>query len=310
MSIKKIVDVCTCLLLLYSLNTSAQQLPHYSQYVLNDFVMNPAIAGKNKYIEGKSNTRYQWVGITDAPRTHIFSVNAPIAKYNMGVGGYVFTDVTGPTRRIGFSGAYSYHMKLNDQVKVSLGMSAGVLQYALDGSKLNLYDNDDQALSNAYQSDIIADFGFGAYLYSDKYYFGAAAPQIAPNRIKFFDYSINSQLATHFFLIGGYKFDLSGDMQLEPTISVKFVNPAPVQADIGARFHYQKKVWMGLSYRTMDAACLLLGYTHQENLTIGYSYDYTLSNLGNYNSGTHEVFLAVKFFQPKDKAAPAATTVE
>ncbi len=306
MSIKKIVFMCACVLL-YSLNTMAQQLPHYSQYILNDFVMNPAIAGKNKFIEGKSNTRYQWVGITDAPRTHIFSVNAPISKQNMGVGAYVFTDVAGPTRRIGFTGAYAYHMKLNEKVKVSLGLSAGLLQYAMDGSKLNLYDSGDQALANTYQSDVIMDLGFGAYVYSDKYFFGAAAPQIAPNQIKFLNYTMDSRLATHFFLIGGYKFDITDNVQLEPTIAVKFVNPAPVQVDIGARLHYQKKVWIGLAYRTMDAACLLLGYTHKENLTIGYSYDYTLSNLGNYNSGTHEVFFAVKFYQAKNKVAVAAT---
>lgn len=306
MSMKKILFtyVCVCL----SALATAQQLPHYSQYVLNDFVMNPAIAGKNTFIEGKSNTRYQWVGITDAPRTHIFSVNAPIIKQHMGVGGYVFTDVAGPTRRIGFSGVYSYHTKLTEKVKASLGLSAGLLQYALDGSKLNLYHEGDQVLTTGYQSTLVPDFGFGVYWYSDKYYFGLSAPQIVPSRIKLYDYTIDSRLSTHVFLTGGYKLNLgSEDMQLEPTIAVKFVDPAPVQVDIGARFHYKKKMWIGAGYRTMDAATLLLGYTHQENLTIGYSYDYTLSNLGNYNSGTHEIFLAVKFYQPKDKVAAATT---
>lgn len=293
MSIKKIV--CLVAFVCATVFVQAQQLPHYSMYMQNDFVLNPAIAGKNLYIEGKSTTRYQWIGITDAPRTHIFSVNAPIIKQNMGVGGYVFTDVTGPTRRIGFSGAYAYHMKLNEETKVSLGLSAGFLQFAIDGSKIFLYDNTDQVFSNGYQSTYTADFGFGTYLYSDKYFLGISAPQIYPAKIKFFDYDTDAKLATHFYMIGGYKFDISDNMQIEPNVAVKFVNPAPVQVDIGARLHLQDKAWFGVSYRTMDAISALLGYTYKENLTIGYSYDYTLSNLTNYNSGTHEVFLAVKF---------------
>ena len=113
----------------------AQQLPQYSQYMLNDFSMNPAIAGRNNFWEAKSNNRYQWVGITDAPRTYVLTLQGPFKNLKMGIGGSIFTDIVGPTRRTGGNLAYAYHIKLNSTYKLSFGVNAGVLQYSIDGSK-------------------------------------------------------------------------------------------------------------------------------------------------------------------------------
>src|SRR5258708_3570702 len=107
----------------------AQQLPQYSNYIINDYVMNPAIGGTNPYFEAKSNNRYQWVGITDAPRTYVLSVHGPLKSLNMGLGGMLFTDIVGPTHRTGFYLSYAYHIRVTEKVKVSLGISAGVLQF-------------------------------------------------------------------------------------------------------------------------------------------------------------------------------------
>jgi type IX secretion system PorP/SprF family membrane protein len=279
-------------------SSSAQQLPHYSQYMLNDYVMNPAIAGKNPYFEGKSDNRYQWIGITDAPRTYVLSVNGPHKNGKVGMGGYLFTDIVGPTRRTGISMSYAYHMKLNDNgTKLSLGLSAGLLQFAVDGSKITLRDQADLVISNGYQSVIVPDLGFGAYFYSDKYYIGASVPQIYRAKLRFFDYTTSdlSRLETHFYFSGGYRFDIGDDFAIEPSTLVKIVKPVPVQFDLGTRFIYKKKMWIGGAYRNLDAVSAMVGYLYDEYLTFGYSYDFTTTNIKNYSTGTHEVLIGVRF---------------
>ena len=283
----------------------AQQLPQYSNYMINDYVLNPAVAGSNNFFEAKSNNRYQWVGITDAPRTYILSVNGPTKNFNMGLGGLLFTDIVGPTRRIGLYLSYAYHIKLSQKVKVSLGLSGGILQYTVDGSKITLHDPDDHTLGQGVQSVFIADFGAGIYAYSTdhKWYIGASVPQMTQNRIHFYDYTTSSlsKLATHFYVTGGYKFKLSDDFKLEPSTCVKFVEPAPVQFDLGLRLIYKDKFWFGGAFRYLDAVSAMVGFTMQENITFAYSYDITTTNIKKYSTGTHEVMIGIKFHKQYEK---------
>jgi type IX secretion system PorP/SprF family membrane protein len=291
------------LLLLLATSTVAQQLPQYSQYMLNDFVMNPAIAGRSNYWEAKSNNRYQWVGITDAPRTYILSLQGPFKNLKMGIGGNIFTDIVGPTRRTGFNMAYAYHIKLNSTYKLSFGINAGILQYSVDGSKITTHDQGDPIMSPNYQSALTPDLGAGTYLYSDKLTVSLGFPQFYDANIKFFNDQTtkNSVLAQHFYGLVGYKFKLSEDFVLEPMALVKYVAPVPVQVDMGARLSYQGKMWVGVNFRTHDAASVLVGYLFKEWMMFGYSYDYTLTPLRKYNSGTHEVMLGLRFLPPKKK---------
>jgi type IX secretion system PorP/SprF family membrane protein len=285
------------LFLLLSLLGRTQQLALYSQYMVNDYVMNPAIGGRNDYFEAMSANRYQWIGITDAPRTYILSVNGPGKRKHVGLGGYLFTDIVGPTRRIGFDFTYAYHAKLNDKIKLSFGLSAGLLQFAVDGSKITLHDPVDLVISNGYQSVLLPDLGAGFYLYSADWWIGSAVPQIYPAKIKFFDYMSDPEgkLATHSYTMGGYKFHLGDDIVLEPSFLVKYVTPAPVQLDLGLRCIYKNKIWAGTTFRTMDAFSIMAGYTYQENLSISYSYDFTTTNIKNYSTGTHEIILSIRF---------------
>src|SRR6187402_2743976 len=157
----------------------AQQLPQYSQYMLNELAINPAVAGRNEFTDMRSNVRHQWIGITDAPRTYILSVHGPIQSKNMGLGMNLFTDIVGPTRRTGLNFSYAYHLKLEDDMFLSMGVSAGILQWGIDGSKLVLREDGDQSLLNTYQTKIVPDFGAGIYFHKkDRYYVGLAVPQI------------------------------------------------------------------------------------------------------------------------------------
>jgi type IX secretion system PorP/SprF family membrane protein len=282
----------------------AQQLPQYSNYMINDYAMNPAIGGSNPYFEGKSNNRYQWVGITDAPRTYILSVHGPTKNLKMGLGGQLFTDIVGPTRRTGFYLSYAYHLKLNQKVKLSMGLNAGILQFMVDGSKITLHDPSDNVISNGVQSVLMPDFGAGLYVYSTdrRWYAGASVPQIVQSRIKFYDYSNStlSRLATHYYVTGGYKFDLGDDFKIEPSTCIKYVSPAPIQFDLGLRAIYREKIWIGGAFRYLDAVSAMVGFTMQENITFAYSYDFSTTNIRKYSTGTHELMIGIKFHQMQE----------
>jgi len=289
----------------------AQQLPLYSQYMLNDFSMNPAIAGIQPVFNLKSDSRFQWIGITDAPRTYVLTFDGPITSQHIGIGAYVFTDITGPTRRTGFTSAYSYHLKLNDNLNLSMGLSAGIMQFAVDGQSIALEETSDKALANTFMSVLVPDFAAGVYLYSDHYYFGVAAPQIIGYHAKLTALAdAGDELVTHYYATAGYRFDANDIISIEPCIVAKYVNPVPPQFDMGMRIFYQKKFWLGGGYRTQDAAYAMIGYTYQQNLSLGFSYDFPVTDIHKYSVGTTEFFIGIKFNKPKADKPEAATPSE
>ena len=282
--------------------SNAQHYPMFSQYFFNNYVINPAIAGTTEWYDVRTNHRYQWVGLTDAPRTFTLSAYGPNKKLNMGFGGMIFTDNVGPTRRTGFQFSYAYHLKINRDVKLSLGLSVGLLQFMIDGHKIITHDPGDAVISNGLQWAMAFDSQFGFYLYHDKWFIGGTVPQLTRSKLYFFStqFETGSQLWHHFMLNGGYKFDIGEDFQIEPSILMKYVKPIPVQFDFMARGIYKEQVWLGLSYRTMDAVSLMVGYQYKNYLSIGYSYDFTTSNIKNYSSGTHELMLGIRFTRDRD----------
>lgn len=285
----------------------SQQLPMYSQYMLNDFAYNPAIAGTKDYFQVKSNNRYQWIGITDAPRTYILSVYGPHRSKDMGFGGMIFNDVTGPTSRTGLYGSYAYNVRIKDDIRFSSGLSFGLLQYKIDGSKIILHDQNDQTLSNGMYVDYMPDASLGLYLYSSTYSFGLAVNQLMNNNIKFKEVEqlgIN-RIKSHITLSGSYIYSITSDFDIEPTLMIKYVSPAPIQAEINARVIYKKMVWLGFSYRTKDALSVMIGYNYNDLLLFGYSYDITTTNLKNYSSGTHELMIGVRFNKYKQSQTRA-----
>ncbi len=303
---KKIV-VLSLLMLIMGVVFS-QQLPHFSQYYLNDYLINPAVAGSRPYFEGKSAHRYQWEGITDAPRTYTLSVNGPTKNQKMGLGGYLFTDNVGPTRRTGFNLSYAYHVRVSDKLKLGMGISAGVIQFMIDGSKITLRESDDDIITNGVQSVLLPDAGFGLYLYHEKYYIGFSAPQLLNSRVTFFKDGRNPEgtLPSHFFMSGGYKFKLAEDFVLEPSVFVKYVKPAPVQVEGTLRLIYQEKVWLAGTYRDKDAITVSIGYLINNYFTVAYGFDFTTTNLRNYSNGTHELLVGVRFYQyANKKSAPS-----
>ena len=274
-------------------HASAQQLPQLTQYQFNDYVVNPAVAGSRPFFELRSAHRYQWVGIQDAPRTFTFSGSTPLGE-KMGLGGYVFTDIVGPTRRTGFQFSYAYHLKLTSDIKLSLSVSAGMLQFLIDGSKIAFHDPGDPVLDDQLRGDLLPDAKFAFYLYHENFWFGATAPQLLQNKVYFLDQEQTlSRMEDHYYVTGGYRFVLNEDWKVEPSFLVKYTSPVPVKLDLTAIVRYKDTFWLGGGYRTNDAYCAMLGYWHKKTFQFGYSYDIISSNLQNYSTGTHEVMLAV-----------------
>lgn len=297
---KKIIIYIFSVLFLGQLK--AQQLPQYTQYMLNEFAINPAVAGKEEFADVRSNNRYQWIGITDAPRTYILTAHGPLKVKNMGLGMHLFTDIVGPTRRVGLNFSYAYHIKLNKETKMSLGISAGILQWGIDGHKLILHDAGDDNLLVNYQTVYVPDFGAGILVHNKKFYIGIAVPQVYQSRINLYPGSDNSStLVTHFNINAAYKFDLGDDFKIEPSFLVKYATPAPFKLDAGLRVIYKEQIWLGGAYRHNDAYTALLGFMFKNYWMLGYSYDFSTTNIRKYSSGTHEIMLGLRFSRQQNR---------
>ncbi len=301
----KIMKKITILILLISLGffAKAQQLPQFTQYMINDYVFNPAIAGIESNYQMKSNIRNQWAGVNNAPRTTVLSVYGKYRESNVGLGGVVFNDQVGPTSRNGVSLSYAYHFSLTEKIKMSLALSGGFTQMRIDPTLLNVPDLDDPVMKGGTLESSVPDATFAFHLYTKDWYVGASIPQLLNSNLGFFEddyldmYNLNpdGSLERHYFAMAGYKWKVNYDYVVEPSVLIKSVTPAPTQADIGVKVTYQNKLWAGTAYRTNGDIGVLLGYSIGDRYSIGYSYDVVTSGLGEYTSGSHEFMLGVRF---------------
>jgi len=279
-----------------AIRTNAQQIPLFSQYQQNQYIYNPAVAGVENFLDIRFMQRYQWRGITDAPRTFNLSAYSPIQDQKMGVGGILFADIVGPTRRTGFEGSYAYHLLFNDDLKLSFGLALGFEQYIIDGTQVQLDQGNDPALGNFKASTYNFLAKFGVYFNNEDFYVGFAIPQLFNDKLNVFEESTKlSKLEDHYILNGGYKFDIGSDFRLEPSVMLRYANPAPVQFDFSLWVYYQNMIWLGITYRTYDALSFGVGFNYNDIFLLGYSYDYTLSDLAGFSHGSHEIMLGIRF---------------
>jgi type IX secretion system PorP/SprF family membrane protein len=165
-----------------------------------------------------------------------------------------------------------------------------------------LHDAGDENLLTQYQTKIVPDFGGGLYIHNEKWYLGVSAPQLYQSPIRLYENGDHKgTLVTHFLVNGAYKFNASDDFKVEPSFMLKYASPAPVKLDVGARVIYQEQIWLGIGYRHNDAYTALLGFMYKNYLMIGYSYDFTTTNLKKYSTGTHELMLGLRFSKQQSK---------
>ncbi|UGU16518.1 type IX secretion system membrane protein PorP/SprF [Sinomicrobium kalidii] len=288
---KKAVSV---LIIFWSLSVFGQQEPQYTQYMYNTVSVNPGYAGTRGATSLFGLHRSQWVGLDGAPRTTQFSIHSPISYRGHGLGLSVVSDNIGPSRDTYVNAGFSYLLQLSHRTRLNLGLMAGGSFLEVDYNKLNLENNQDPDLTgklNKFSPNV----GVGAYLHSDKWYVGLSVPALLETR--FYD-DVEQSVARekmHFYLIGGYVFDLGPSVKFKPATLVKAVNGAPLSVDLSANFLLQEKLTLGAAYRWDAAVSALAGFNITESLFVGYAYDWDTNGLGNYNSGSHEVFLRFEF---------------
>lgn len=298
----------------------AQQRPQYSQYMLNNFIINPAVAGTAEYYDVKAGYRDQWTGIKDnvdpnnirnvAPRTFYLSGSVHLGQHigpykgkhrneprNFhGLGGMVVADKTDITSFTSFYMAYAFNMKMADNFRVSVGTFLGAQQFKLDGALVRARDA--QNTLGAGITKVVPDGSIGIWGYGTKFYFGASSHQIFQNKLFANDIDVAAQglnkLSSHYFITGGYLFPVNKDFKIIPSFLFKYVSPAPASFDINLKTRYKDMVWAGVSYRQDGSLVFLVGGVVKNFIEFGYAFDYTTSAIGRNYSGSHEIMVGVR----------------
>lgn len=269
-------------------DASAQQESQYTQYMYNTMTFNPGYTGSREVLSAMALYRTQWIGLDGAPKTMNFSVQSPLGIHS-GLGLNVVSDKIGPVTSTGATVNYSYTILGSTDIKYSFGISGGFNNFDVDYNKLNIKDPD------PYLSGQISQFspnvGAGFYVHSYNWYVGLSVPQLL--KTSFYD-DVKATTYTeksHIYLMGGYVFDLNPYLKFKPAALIKAVPGAPVAVDVSANFLFSDKFTIGAAYRWDAAVSALAGFQVTNGIQVGYAYDHDTNNIGNYNSGSHEVFL-------------------
>ncbi|TDE41530.1 type IX secretion system membrane protein PorP/SprF [Flavobacterium rhamnosiphilum] len=277
----------------------AQQDAQFSQYMYNTINVNPAYAGSRGALSIFALHRTQWVGLDGAPVTNAVSMNTPLNGSNLGLGVSVINDRIGPTTENTISADLSYTVLTSETFKLSFGVKATANLFDLNVNRLNPVD-DDPSLHD-FNNKFTPNIGAGIYYHSDKAYVGFSVPNFIEtnryddNEVAIFKEKIN------YYLIAGYVFDLSNFAKFKPALLTKMIEGAPLQVDISGNFMFNEKFVVGIAYRWSAAMSAMVGFQATEGLYIGYGYDLETTNLDNYNSGSHEIFLRYELFSNKNK---------
>lgn len=273
-----------------------QQIVLNSQYMINEFALNPAAAGTKTYAPLVLSVRRQWAGIKEAPVSQHLSYHTSLAP-KVGVGGHIFNDVAGPSRRAGVLGAVSTQVKLQENAVLSLGLAGSLSQYYFDRDKLITEIPNDNTVINYTTNMMIPDMSVGMKLYGTNYHVGFSMFNIIQTKADLVDLltPVTSNLKRAVYLTGMYQIPLEKNKVwvLEPSAMVRLMFNAPFQFDLNARVGHQNGFWFGASYRFKESIIGMIGYG-TGILGIGYSYDFSTSAISGFNSGSHEITLVYR----------------
>lgn len=316
---------CIFCLLLLSISPSgyAQQKPQYTQYIFNNFLLNPALSGIENYTDVRVGYRQQWQGIADAPRTSFISAhmalgdkylwknalslpengNPPMSRNytqnytaspaHHGIGLIGVIDKAGPISNMNIDFTYAYHLELQHAMNLSVGTSIGLNRVSFDLNAITLEDGNDPALANAVLTQFKPDLGIGIWLYGARFFAGASMQQILPQHLEFTsnsNYNTGKQVP-HLFITTGYKLFVADDIAATPSILIKRVEAAPVSVDLNMKVSFADRFWLGGSYRKSDSFSAFAGLNVNNFMNLTYAYDLTISPLRTYTSGSHEIVL-------------------
>lgn len=279
-----------------------QQLMTSSLYDQHGNLHNPATVGSAKHAVIGASYRKTWDGISGAPQTTLIFGSTYLTNAKIGIGGYLYNDVTGPTRRTGGQMAYSYHIQMANDATFSLGLEARLQQFSLDKAKLSATLGNDPVLASS-ESRFKADAGFGIAYNGKKLQAGASVSQLVQSKLDFYSGNLNpteeGRLYRHYYLHGSYKWDVDGSTKIIPNLLFIYLPNAPLEVQGGARVEHNDVFWWGLGLRARQSWMISAGVKIQKKLTIGYSFDIFNTPLSVYDRGAngHEILLRYDFLK-------------
>jgi len=278
----------------------SQQYTTFSGYLHDHYFINPGSVGSSEGLRVGIGYKNMWTGFPNSPVFNLLGVDAKLNE-EMGVGGKVFNYSTGPTSRFGFEGTYSYSLELG-KGKLHLGLSGLLYQIKIDKSTLDMKSPEDVVLSRSTtERMMVPDAAFGVYYAGDNYYGGISIFQLLGRKVDM-ENGLDLRQERHYYLLGGYLFDISDEISLEPSVLLRLNETMLYQGDLNIKVRFKSMAFAGISYRANhndflyspgDAIVGMLGID-TGNLLIGYSYDYLLSDISNYSNGSHELIVVVK----------------
>ena len=296
------------------LTAGSQQMPMYSQYMMNRFLLNPAVAGYDGLTTINLTAREQWMGLPYSPRTVAISADARLLKAppsrtgstgirnitnllrsgNVGLGTYIYNDRSGLIDRTGLQISYAYHIWMDD-TQLSFGISLTGFQMKLDERRIVLEEDYDPLMGKYSKALYVPDVNSGIHLWGPSYYLGISSTQMLQSVLKFgHDGLQDFRMERIFYLMGGYSFKLENNVTVEPIMLVQTGFTSSYNFDLGSKFYYGDQYWGGISYRSVGAVVFMVGFRF-ERFHMGYAYDYSLNNMSHQNFGSHELMVSLRF---------------
>jgi type IX secretion system PorP/SprF family membrane protein len=296
-------------LLLAASRVSGQDVA-FSQFYANPVYLNPALAGNRICPRITLNYRNQYPSLAGNYVTYNASFDMYAKSLFGGVAVLVTNDMTGPLASFSGSAVYSYHLNLSRKLTMNAAMQAGYYQYRLNWDKLVFEDmivpgtgeiipgsSSESQPPKLSVGDI--DFSTGIVLgYDERYYLGAAVHHITSPDLAFYEGNI-SRLDPRITIHAGALFNLreatlpgkeNDNLSLSPNIVyMQQGNFHQLNGGMYLNFYpFVTGLWLRHNFENPDALIVLLGF-QQPQFKIGYSFDYTLSQLGISAGGAHEV---------------------
>lgn len=305
-------------LLLQSTAVQAQQEPLFAQYGSNAFLINPAVAGSRGIHSFNAFHRWQWVSFPGAPQTFGLNYQGMIGDVH-GVGALLFSDITGPSVRMGFKGAYAFHIPIGDEMRLSIGAAGRLVRNSVRTGMITFVDDNDAAVANAVNPVWGGDAEFGVYFYARNFFAGFSAPNLIQTKIDFGSNAAGRDPVghgyRHYFLNAGYKFFLEEQkMMIEPSVMVKYVQGPYPQIDAGLRATFlNDQLGVGVFYRSPGFLSFQTRFVFDNQIPLLLSFDVATNYFQNYSIGATEVMIGydlpgMPMFAPAGNPGPDIPT--
>ncbi len=281
--------------MLLSSSLGAQHVALTSQYQWNPVLMNPSFAGSAEGSEFTLSYRNQWLKLNGAPTTQYLSWNTLLKDNKLAIGAQVYRDVIGVSRNNGIYGVVSYKVKLNQTLNLSFGLAGGIDFMRNYWSEVTTIDQDDPRFNVNSPLLIAPNFSSGLRLSHKKFFVSFSVPNMLTHTQIADKIKISNSFSEYNYLLGGaYSHDINNEWKLRPSVLMSYLPRSPFQATISTTGIYKDLLEIGLAYRTQDAIITLIRFSPRKQLSIGYAFDLTLSDLAAYTSGSHEISISYR----------------